>query len=43
MSRAQKLTLDFLAGWCVVLLVSAASAEGEVNIGSRRELFVDHC
>jgi hypothetical protein len=41
MSRTQNLALDILAGWCVVLLVSAASAQGEINIGSRRELFVD--
>lgn len=41
MSRAMKLTLGILAGWCALPLVSAAAVEGEINISSRRELFVD--
>ncbi len=41
MSRANKLMVGLLAGWCVARLVSAAAAEGEINIGARRELFVD--
>ncbi len=41
MSRATRWTWGVLTGWCVTLLVSTAAAEGEINIGARRELFVD--
>lgn len=41
MSRTNKLMVGVLAGWFVAMLVSTAAAEGEINIGARRELFVD--
>lgn len=41
MSRATRWTWNVLGWWCALLPVCTAAAEGEINIGSRRELFVD--